>query len=115
MQNIDTGFLENDYPLAVPEGEPEEPKQKKVYPEFTIRDKAAKKIKMAADEDGFITATVKLKVVEFTETEGSSHRWRQDGCSCSLELRSIELEGKQDEEEEESAEEAIDSYRASKS
>lgn len=114
-----------DYSAAMPEtaedgAKPMERPKKTVYPDITIRgDEAAKLMAQFTAGDTF-TAEVEFKVSAHTSRRGTGKEYmtmdeaKQD--SIELEIQSIEVEdapggGGSDEE---SAEDAVDSYQASK-
>lgn len=114
---IKLGF-EDTYPTACcgPSDKDEKEKPRIVFPSFTVRGEAAKKLYKRLEAGQDISASCKLHVCSASKTDSDGERqWPEDGCSVELEVLDIEVEGEETAEKETSAEEAIDEYRSSKS
>lgn len=98
------------------EGSDEKQKPKDIYPEVTIRGKAAKELLKAVKTGHEFTAPIKVRVIE-TRDKDEKHAKPYDNPGASVTLEVISL-GDPDEvtedAKEESAEEAIEKYRSSK-
>lgn len=99
-----------------PSGAPTGAQPKKIYPNVTLRGPAAEKLCSGCKVGDELTAEVTFRVVRTSMEEPGSDPYRKGGAQVALEITDMEADGLQDDpqEQDETAEGAVDSYRAAK-
>ncbi len=120
MTKLDLSYERPDYGMPMTsESSENKQKMKECYPSISIEGDAAKALMKSVEMDQEFTATVKCRVVGKRSNESSSDSkypaYGADGACVELEVHELVPKVKlQEDEEDESAEDAIESYKKNK-